>query len=80
MRVSSPVGDFPFEARRLRVERDGVVVEGSMGAWPATIRVTPADAPMLLKLVPRELGIGLGIGLAALLASALLRRLVPRQS
>ena len=37
MRVSSPIGDFPFEARRLRVDRDGLVVEGAMGAWPATI-------------------------------------------
>jgi hypothetical protein len=52
MKVSSPVGDFPFEARSLRFEAGGLVVEGAMGAWPATIRVGPADIPPLVRLVP----------------------------
>ena len=39
MKVSSPIGDFPFEARRLRFENGSIVIEGAMGAWPATVRM-----------------------------------------
>ncbi len=63
MKVSSPVGDFPFEPRSLRYEAGGLVVEGAMGAWPATIRVEPADLPVIVRLVPRPV-------LAALCATA----------
>lgn len=55
MKVSSPVGDFPFEAQRLRYEDRALVIEGSMGAWPAEIRVTSDDVPMLVRLVPRPM-------------------------
>lgn len=55
MRVSSPVGDFPFEPSSLRIESGALVVDGSMGAWPATVRVDPADVPNLLRLVPNPL-------------------------
>lgn len=52
MKVSSPVGEFPFEPRRLRVEGSELVVEGAMGAWPAEVRVAPSDVPRLIRLVP----------------------------
>ena len=74
MKVSSPVGDFPFEARRLRAERGALVVEGAMGAWPATIRVSPSDAPMLLRLVPRPLLVGGAVVAASMVARRALRR------
>jgi hypothetical protein len=51
MKVSSPVGDLPFEASRIRWKDGAFVVEGAMGAWPATIRIYPRDAPMLLRLL-----------------------------
>ena len=66
MRVTSPVGDFPFEPKSLRVEAGALVVEGSMGAWPATVRVEPADVPMLLRLIPAPLLVVLGTAAAAL--------------
>jgi hypothetical protein len=52
MKVSSPVGEFPFEPKRIVLEDGGLVVHGSMGAWPATVRVDPADVPNLLRVVP----------------------------
>ncbi len=52
MKVSSPVGDFPFVARSLTVEHGTLVVEGSMGAWPARVQVAREDVPALVRLVP----------------------------
>jgi hypothetical protein len=69
MKVSSPVGDFPFTPESLRYEDGELVVEGAMGAWPAVIRVGPRDVPVILRLVPGPL-----LGGAALLVSLLLLR------
>ena len=74
MKVSSPVGDFPFQPRSLRYEDRGLVIEGAMGAWPATIRVEPADIPVILRLVPRPLVAALGAIGMLLLARWLLGR------
>ena len=52
MKVSSPVGEFPFEARSLRVRNGRLVLEGSMGAWPARVEMEPADALHLIRLIP----------------------------
>jgi hypothetical protein len=52
MKVSSPIGDFPFEARRLTLAGRVLVVEGSMGAWPARIEIASNDIPRLLRLIP----------------------------
>ncbi len=73
MKVSSPIGDFPFEARRLRFENGSIVIEGAMGAWPATVRVEPADLPMLLRLVPAPV-LALVISLAGVLLLRWIRR------
>lgn len=76
MKVSSPVGDFPFTPQALRYERGGLVVDGAMGAWPATIRVEPSDAPSIVALVPRPVLAALGMAVAAVLARAVLARLI----
>lgn len=49
MKVSSPVGDFPFEVKRLRVRSGGVHLEGSMGAWPSRVVIGVGDVPSLLR-------------------------------
>jgi hypothetical protein len=51
MRVSSPIGDLPFEPRELRLRRGGLEVRGVMGAWPARVHIGPGDAPALLRLI-----------------------------
>lgn len=71
MKVSSPVGDFPFEADRLSLEDGNLVVHGSMGAWPARVEVGPEDVPRLIRLIPPPvLAVG-GVLLLALLGRAL---------
>jgi hypothetical protein len=52
MKVSSPVGDFPFEADEIGLERGHLVIRGSMGAWPARIEIGPEDVPRLVRLIP----------------------------
>lgn len=55
MRVSSPIGDLPFEPRSIRFERGGVRVEGVMGAWPAIVLVEADDLPGLARLLAKPL-------------------------
>lgn len=50
MKVNSPIGDLPFEPTRIKLERDALVVEGSMGTWPATVKIYPSDIPVLIRL------------------------------
>jgi hypothetical protein len=52
MRVSSPIGDLPFEPRRIHVSRGGVEIDGAMGAWPAHVHVDAGDLPALARLLP----------------------------
>jgi hypothetical protein len=66
MKVSSPIGELPFEPTALRVRGGRVEVEGVMGAWPAHVVIEPADLPSLLRLVRRPAAAVAAIGLAAL--------------
>jgi hypothetical protein len=69
MRVSSPIGDLPFVPERVRVSRDGVDIDGAMGAWPAHVHVDAADLPALARLLPlRALSLAVAVGLLAALA------------
>lgn len=68
MKVSSPVGDFPFQADRLGLEDGNLVVHGSMGAWPARVEIGPGDVPGLVRLVPPPVLAAVGLVLLGLLA------------
>jgi len=61
MKVSSPVGDFPFEAEEIGLDDGKLIVRGSMGAWPARVEVGPEDVPQLIRLLPAPVLAGLGI-------------------
>ncbi len=50
MKVSSPIGELPFEPTALRMRRGCIEVQGVMGAWPAHVVIEPADLPSLLRL------------------------------
>ncbi len=52
MKVSSPVGEFPFEPRRLKLKDGHLVLEGSMGAWPAKVEMELGDLVRIARLVP----------------------------
>jgi hypothetical protein len=71
MKVSSPVGDFPFEAEELRVEGGRLVVRGSMGAWPARVEIGPEDVPRLIRLIPAPVLAVVGVLLVAILGRLL---------
>jgi hypothetical protein len=71
MRVSSPIGDLPFEPLRVRATRAGVEIEGTMGAWPAHVHVDAADLPALARLLPLR---ALTLAGAGLLAATIIRR------
>jgi hypothetical protein len=56
MKVSSPVGDFPFELQRVEVHDRKVVIRSRMGAWPSSVEVSPKDIWPLLKISVAVLG------------------------
>jgi hypothetical protein len=70
MRVTSPIGDLPFEVTAVRRDGRELVVEGSLGAWRSQIHVGAGDLPMLARAVRGPL-VGAGLAAAALV---LLRR------
>jgi hypothetical protein len=67
MKVSSPIGELPFEPTALRMRGGRVEIEGVMGAWPAHVVFEPADLPSLLRLVRRP-AIAAAAGIFAALA------------
>ena len=53
MKVSSPIGELPFEPRKLTVRADGIQIQGAMGAWPAYVQIDAHDVPALARLLAR---------------------------
>jgi hypothetical protein len=49
MKVSSPVGDFPFEPLRVTVKPRHLTLEGQVGAWPARVEFEPKDVLTLAR-------------------------------
>jgi hypothetical protein len=66
MKVSSPIGELPFEPTALRVRRGRVEVEGVMGAWPAHVVIELADLPSLLRLTRTPAIAAAAVSLSAL--------------
>jgi hypothetical protein len=50
MKVTSPVGEFPYTFQRIRLEGAHLVAEGRMGTWPARIEVGLADIPVAVRI------------------------------
>jgi hypothetical protein len=51
MTVSSPIGELPFEPRKLTIGPGGIRIEGAMGAWPAHVQIGARDLPALARLL-----------------------------
>jgi hypothetical protein len=71
MKVSSPVGEFPFEPDRLRLAGGRLKLEGHIGAWPAYVEMGPADGLRVARLASPVL---LAPALGGLIVALLLRR------
>jgi hypothetical protein len=76
MKVTSPVGEFPYTFERLRVEGTHIVAEGRMGTWPARIEVGVGDIPAPVRRigVVAVAGLLLGGGLSRRRRNRLQRR------
>ncbi len=70
MRVSSPIGDLPFEVDAVRLEGREVVVDGRLGAWESRIHVGPDDVPMLARALRVPIAAAAAVGLAAYLVGS----------
>jgi hypothetical protein len=79
MKVSSPIGELPFEPRKLTIRSGGIQIEGSMGAWPAHVQIDARDLPALARLLVNPAAVATAatitvIGLAGLTARRRTRR------
>jgi hypothetical protein len=50
MKVTSPVGEFPYTFERIRFEGTHIVAEGRMGTWPARIEAGVSDIPAAIRI------------------------------
>ena len=53
MKVSSPIGELPFEPRKVSLKDGGIEIQGLMGAWPAHVHIGLDDLPALARLLAR---------------------------
>jgi len=67
VRVTSPIGDLPFEVEAVRIEGRELIVDGRLGAWQSRIHVEAADVPMLARALRLPLAAVAAAGLAAIL-------------
>jgi len=69
MIINSPVGRFPYEIDAVSFSSGTIRVEGSMGTWPASLEIEPAELPRLAGRVLGARGAAaLGCGAALALA------------
>jgi hypothetical protein len=50
MRVKSPIGEYDYRVTAVRLKREGIEVEGSLGQWQTTMVVEPKDLTPLLRV------------------------------
>jgi hypothetical protein len=73
MKVSSPIGELPFEPRTIRLRGNSIQLDGAMGAWPAQVTITPSDLPALARVAARPALVG-AVGLTTVLGLIRLTR------
>jgi hypothetical protein len=75
MKVSSPIGELPFEPRSIRLRHGALELEGVMGAWPARVEIGVADAWALVQVARRPITVAAaGVAAASLVLGARRRR------
>jgi hypothetical protein len=63
MRIRSPVGEYDYRVTAVRLKRDGIEVDGSLGQWPTTMVVEPRDLKPLLPVLAAAGGLALALRL-----------------
>ena len=51
MRIKSPVGEYEYQVTALRLGREGLEVDGSLGQWQTTMVVEPKDLKPVLPVL-----------------------------
>jgi hypothetical protein len=51
MRIKSPVGEYDYRVTAMRLGRDGLEVDGSLGQWQTTMVVEPKELAKALAVV-----------------------------
>lgn len=72
MKVSSPVGDYEYLVKRVRLERGSVVIDGSLGVWETTMSIEPADWAALARRASTPLAV-IAAGAAVIAAAGRIR-------
>ena len=53
MRVKSPVGEYDYRVTAVRLGRDGLELDGSLGQWQTTMVVEPKELAKALDGIGR---------------------------
>lgn len=70
MRVSSPVGEFPYEISSARLQDAELVLDGQMGAWPSQVALSSHDLIALARAFRLPLALAGGAIAVAMIAAA----------
>jgi hypothetical protein len=73
VKVSSPVGDYPYEVTGVSFRGGHLVVAGRLGVWETTMEVEPADFAAIGRRALRPLALLAMLGAAAAAAGRLPR-------
>jgi hypothetical protein len=68
VKVTSPVGDYEYEVKSVRLQGGSLVVEGNLGVWETTMSIEPADWARLARHSAKPLAVAAG-GVAAVAAA-----------
>lgn len=60
MRIKSPVGEYDYRVTAVRLGRDGVEVDGSLGMWETTMVLERRD---LARVLAPLAGVALAVAL-----------------
>jgi hypothetical protein len=63
MRIRSPVGEYDYRVTAVRLKRDGIEVDGSLGQWQTTMVVEPKDLKPILPALAVAGGLALALRL-----------------
>jgi hypothetical protein len=69
VKVTSPVGEYEYLVKRVRLDHGSVAIDGSLGVWETTMSIEPSDWLRLARRAAAPVAL-----LAAVAAARRLRR------
>jgi hypothetical protein len=59
MRIKSPVGEYDYRVTAVRLGRDGMEIDGSLGQWQTTMVVGPGELARAAAPIAALLALGI---------------------